>query len=256
MKLLIFANSDSSGTVIAGHPWPKQIVAAVEREASVAVELVERGFSAVGGDPVSYAERVVQKERPDVVILPLTTYSFAVQFVAPRIRQLLGERAWSRYRAIESRFDRGTRSTRLLKPINRVGRKAARRLIGTAPLATPSAVTQVYAETIRCLARMEDLHLIAMTYPRFGRDIEAANPGIADRVRAFELDIRRVVNEHRFTWADGQAALDAAGVGDDAAAPDGFHLSDTAHRVYGDMLAPLVLAAVKGDREGFTRSHT
>lgn len=256
MKLLVFANSDSGGNVIAGHPWPKQIVAAVEREASVAVVLIERGFSAVGGSAVGYAEAVVQKEQPDVVILPLTTYSFAVQFVAPRIRQLLGERAWSRYRAIESKFDRGTRHNRLLQPMNRVGRKAARRLIGTAPLAAPTAVTQVYAETIRRLARMEDLHLIAMTYPRFGRDIEAANRGIAARVGAFELEIRRVVNEHRFTWADGQEALDAAGVGDDAVAPDGFHLSDTAHRVYAEMLAPLVLAGFRGDREEFTRSHT
>jgi hypothetical protein len=248
MKLLVFGNSDSKGGLVVGAPWPEQMRARLEAETGVPVELRHRGLSPLGEDAAGRAERMVAEAQPDHVVLPLSNFAFAIGFVEPRIERLLGKRAAEAYLRAEHAFEAktGTTATRRSR-INRMARKTLRRAVGTEPHASVEQVANVYIDILHRLSRAEHLQVVALTYPAFGKALLKKNRKAETKNERFERLVRAVVEEHRFLWVDGQAAVRQAGLGDAVLAEDGSHLSAVGHALYGQVLASVISREVLVD---------
>ena len=110
-------------------------------EAGVETEVVHRLLFA-GPSAASFVERQLEKERPDFVVIALSTYGVVVQLVSNRLRERFGQpvaSAAERFERFVSRHParHGSNQERALTAIRRGGR----RLIGTRPSLTLSRAT-------------------------------------------------------------------------------------------------------------------
>ncbi|MGI8927335.1 MAG: SGNH/GDSL hydrolase family protein [Tepidiformaceae bacterium] len=202
-------------------------------------------FVPSGHRAVQYAADQVAAANPDVVVLPLSAYTFGVGFVALRVRERWGERAWRWYLRIGGRVDAGLAGQSGLRlKAREAAQGIARKLIGTASHAPAAEVTAVYAEVIRQLARGEGAQVLVVAESRFGRRIQELNPGLVPAIEAFQSELRPLAQEHRLPWVDAELAVAAGGDRERAMAPDGVHHSAYGHRLYAAMVLDALVAAL------------
>lgn len=101
MKILVLGHSGSEGGQLAdaSKAWRYTLPERLKEKTGVDFELVhEKVFVHVPGS-ADRAEMLVAKREPDIVIIPLTTHAFTVQFVNTKIRNKFGPKAaayWDR----------------------------------------------------------------------------------------------------------------------------------------------------------------
>lgn len=242
MEILVLGNSDTQGRFVDGPTWSAVLRDALAAALNEPVSVTEIAFSAVSASGAAFAERKARELRPDVVVLPLGTFAFTVGFTWKRIERLFGKRIGARFRHAEEVFDRRTReSGDEPHRMNRVARKAIRRLVGTQPLISQAALTRNYAEIIGAIARVEDVDLVLVAYPpEQGGHVSVRN---IDRKRAaFLEDIRKEALPRHYTVLDSAPLFSRAPAGDDLITADGFHLQRRGHELLGSAVAAAVAA--------------
>ncbi|MGI8926726.1 MAG: hypothetical protein ACR2HN_08805 [Tepidiformaceae bacterium] len=244
MKILLLGNSDTAGQMIQGETWPELIRSGLERGTAARAALDEKRLAPYGPRAAAVVSEAAEASQPDIVILPLVTYAFAVGYVSLRVRQRFGERAYRWYLRAEGAMQRRTSGeSRPARLANTWTQRLARKVIGVAPRATVEEVTETYLEIFRRLARLEDLQVLALSYPAFSEELQRLNPGMMTTTRRFESVLREAGAGHRFLWADGEAALEAAGATATGVASDGSHLSVLGHHLYAEMVLQLLGAS-------------
>lgn len=233
MNILVLGNSDTRGTFVDGPTWTAVLRMAVATRSGAPVDLSEVAFSAVSASGPAYAERKIRELRPDVVILPLGTFAFSVGFTWKRIERLFGKRIAARYRRAEEAFDRRTREPgNEPRRLNRLGRNAARRIVGTQPLVSQRQLTDSYLEVIRAVARVEDVDLLLVAYPpEQGKHVTIRN--LAAKRAEFLAGIRAEASRRHYRLVDSAPLFAAAPPGDDLLTADGFHLQRRGHELLG-----------------------
>jgi hypothetical protein len=179
---------------------------------------------------------------PDIVILPLGTFSFTVGLVWLRVEATLGKRAAAWYRKVEALVDRRTRSNGRLGRANLALKRAARRTLGVRPLASMDATLAGYRAVLDGLAADERVQVVLVAYPP-----ESANTRrTAMRERGvFLSELRHDARERHFGWASCEEAVEAVAGTAHLVTPDGFHMSDQGHEVLGRLVLEAVLNAVE-----------
>ncbi len=237
MKILLLGNSDTAGQMIQGETWPGLIRSGLESAARAPVALEQKRLAPYGPRAAGLVSEAVEASQPDVVLLPLVTYAFAVGYVSLRVRQRFGERAYRWYLRAEDAMQRRTSGKGgPVGAVNSWTQRLARKVIGVAPHAAVEEVTDTYLEIFRRLSRLEDIQVVAVSYPAFSEALQRLNPGMMTTTRQCESILREAAAGHRFLWADGQTALEAADATVTGVAPDGSHLSVLGHCLYAEMV--------------------
>ena len=236
MRILILGNSDTAGLRLerGERAWPDLL-----RELRPADTVEAIRFVPMGG-AVAYVGGKAAELEPDFVVIPLAVYVCAVGLVSESVGRRFGRRARSAYLRMERRYDGATRRKGEPGRLNRAGQAAARRLLGTAPLAPAESVVAVYSGLLHELARREGTQVVVMGDGHFGREIQRQNPSLPAVIARVQAAIRPVVERHHFSWIDAEAAMAATGRRHESMHDDGVHLSAEGHRI----VAALVHAAL------------
>jgi len=116
-----------------------------------------------------------------------------------------------------------------------------RRVVGTQPITTSTALAENYCEVLRALARTEDCNVLVVAYPA-----ERITPvTIRDAFEQRRRFLEAVTSEaalHRYGVADSTAAYRDAPNADELLTPDGFHSTVSGHKVLGAVVAGAILA--------------
>lgn len=233
-RVLLFSHSDAEGRFSGGRGWGTMLG---EREAEVA--LVSVDFFAGAPSSAAYAARKVAEHEPDVIVLPLGTYGFAMEYVELRIRRLLGERAGRLYKRAEVKFDHATRQRdREPRRFNRWARRLLRSTIGAEGAVAQEEYTAHVEETLRAIARFEDSRVVIVTrYPGTGAlDSKRTRP----RREAFHRRVEAIAGQHRFALIDVGAALAPYGEPKQFFV-DLIHLNAAGHALIGPVVQRAVL---------------
>jgi len=139
------------------------------------------------------------------VILAAGSYLFSAGFVWLRVKRLFGGRAGRLARQLELRFDAATNRPGRVRPrVNALVRGIARTIIGTETITTWEESARATTETLRELARSEDLCVLVMSYG--SRAGYGDTPG-RDRTRVRYVEaVRAAAAEHRHLFVDATAA--------------------------------------------------
>lgn len=245
MRVLVLGHSDSDGKMLPDRSlaWPRLLEHELAARFENPSEVAHRRVLPLRSDVLQSVETTLRDLEPEVVILSLNPYGFAIQLVSLKIEQHFGPRAGRIYKRIEEGFDRLTRERFLLGGLNSVARRLGRRLLGVASLASYDAVVESYSAILHRLAREENLQVIVMGGSRLSDEIQRLNPGMVEKVDQFASELRQVTETHRLTWFNTEASV----AGRDRASlffPDGVHRTPEAHRRLADMLLPVVAAAL------------
>lgn len=126
-------------------------------------------------------------------------WGFTYTMVQLQVEALFGRRVKSWYAWLEHRFESRTRTPGAEPPrLNRLVRKAARRVIGARAQISREQLTERYREVFRWLARFEGTDVIAMTYQGFGDHV--APPGIRAQRRRYFADLQKAAEGHHYGW--------------------------------------------------------
>ncbi len=235
MKLLVLGNSNTHGSFLPPGELAWPLLVAREWEACVRepVECENRTFMPMGSRAVPYARKLVDETDPELVIIPLVAYHCAVGWVSLKVHQRLGDRAFHWYRAVEGRL---TRSRAPLggpgSPPRSLGRRALRRLVGTATHTTVDDVIATYTELLHELARDEGRHVLVVGESHYGAHVRRENPDLPLIIARIEDAIRPIVEDHRFLWTDVHSAYEAGPGTDACQVADGIHANGIGHRIF------------------------
>lgn len=240
MDILVLGDSDSAGAFNGGVSWPALVEAACNLAGHGPLSIRSIPFSAVPASSAAYAARNVSELRPDLVIVPVGAFGFTFGFVELRVQRLFGDRAARWYKRLEARLDARTRGAATSpRGLNRLGRSLSRRLIGTEPLTTRAQLTANFGDLFRALARIEDVDVIAFSYPGIG---DNAHTRDAPRLRAlFFADVKAAVESHHYSWVSLSNLFDAYPDWH-AYALDELHFNETGHRRIAEVLLTAVTA--------------
>ena len=250
MRILVFGHSDSSGGPLAdpSEAWPFVLERLLSEGSGDAFEVRHEVVVPLRADAAQVVEDAVEAFSPDIVMLHLNPYSFAIQVVGLRVRQRFGKRAGNWFRVCQVRFDRATSRGWVRVHLNHAARRCARRVIGVAAVATYPAVVEAYTAILRQLARSESLQVAVMGGSRLGTALQSVTPGMVDAIAKFADEMQGVAQEHRFIWFDTEASV--AGIGREALfMADGLHRSPQGHRRLATMLVPVIQTIASPERE-------
>jgi len=250
MRILVLGHSDSSGQPLAdpSEAWPFVLQRLLSEGSMDTFEVRHDVVVPLRADAAQVVEDAVEAFAPDVVMLHLNPYSFAIQVVGLRVRQRFGKRAGNLFRGCQLRFDHATSRGRVRGHLNRGARRCARRVIGVAAVATYPAVVEAYTAILRQLARSESLQVVVMGGSRLGAAVQSVTPGMVDAIANFAAEVQDVVREHRFVWFDTETSV--TGSGREALfLADGLHRSPQGHRRLAAMLVPVIQAIAWPERE-------
>lgn len=230
MKVLIIGASDTLGTYL---PDPSQgTFKTLERELPLvlneSVEVTHMRFYSHSPKAPEHAQTSVRARGPDVVVIAAHSLAFSTPTLGARLIHLLG---WRVGRWIERRvWDADARAKQggILGPLRSPARTIAHRVIGTSTYASVDDTILHYSETIRLLARFEDMQVIVLGtfHPFRGGDTTPhvqLNAGLAT-----------VAATHRLHWLDRQALV--TGLGDAAFQPSGRYSTALVHRKVADFV--------------------
>lgn len=245
MNILVLGHSDSAGDWLEDRTaaWPALLQGALREALGRDVTLEHRAFEHLRRDAVATLEAALAGAQPDLVVLALNPYAFAMPAVSFRVRERFGSRAARLYLRWERRFMALTQQGHVRSRLNRGARRVARRMIGVRAFASYEAVIAAYADVLRALARHERLHVLVMGGNRFTAPLRAANPGMLERLDQFARDMEAAAVAHRFAWFNTEASV-AGPQRDTYFLADGVHRTLAAHARLAGMLLPVVRALV------------
>ncbi|MEP6871092.1 MAG: SGNH/GDSL hydrolase family protein [Anaerolineaceae bacterium] len=190
----------------------------------------------VGARAIEYAVKRVQQVQPDLVVLSLNAYPCVVPVVSASVRHRFGSWAERLYLGLEGGLGTQVHEGRgSWSAIDKVGRRWARRLLGTRTVASVAEVGGVYAEILRRLARLEGIQVVVLAEALFGANVRRRVPDLEQRVRDMHSLVRPTAQDHRFLWFDASEWL----VPDGRGAfwhDDDVHLSLRGNSRYAEML--------------------
>ena len=233
VNVLVLSNSDAAGSRTGGRGWGTMLA---EDGPALDVTLVEFfGGALTAGE---YAVRKVRQHQPDVVVLPVGSYGFAMEYVEYRVRRLFGERAAAWYKRLERGFDSKTRpGGGAPKGTNSLARRLLRKTIGADPAVSQRELTRNVQETMRRLAGFEDTRVVVVTsYPGVGA---LATSRMAAKRAVFLRDVHQMAANHRFTLVNVEQTFTGHGPISGMLIDD-IHLSPAGH----DLLVQAVREAV------------
>lgn len=248
VNLLVLGDSNTHDLPNGAVPWPELVRQGLEAKLAEAVELRSSRLWVVGPEAADIAERRVAASRPDVAIVTIGTYAFTAKLVHLRVRNLFGERMAERYRKAEQRFERSTGGNGASRPrrkLNTMVRTVAHRVIGTASYASREDVAAGYAAVFAALARHEDLHVIALTYP--GASIYTQSKEARRERAKFLPAVRAVAEKHHFGWVEG-ADVFAAGSRPGDLHTDGLHYGAEGQRIFASAIESRISERLTGTR--------
>lgn len=249
MKILVLGHSGSEGGQLADptQAWRYTLPGRLKEKTGLDVELVhEKVYVHVAGS-ADRAEKLVAKHEPDIVIIPLTTHAFTVQFVNTKIRNKLGQKAAGYWDRATTTLDARTRHRgTLFKRVNTLSRIAAYKVIGSAPTVTYAEGLELYREILRRLARQEHIEVLLLGAAPHAGAPRRENKNEARIVDRFHRDIKSDCDRLHYVFVDKIEAFKAGGY-DSKFYPDGIHNNDIGHQAMADVL----LAAF--DDEGHVR---
>lgn len=238
MRILVLGHSGSEGGQLARPEaaWRRLLRDELRARTGLEVELVhEMVFVHVAGS-ADRAEKLVAKHEPDVVILPLTTHAFTVQFVNTKVRRRFGTKAGDWWDRATSTLDANTRHRgTAMRKANTLARVAAYRVIGSAPTLTYAEGLECYLEILRRLARREEIDVALLGAAPHAGAPRRENRNEAAIVARFHGDVRAAAARHHYVFVDKIAAFTAAGY-DSSFYPDGIHNNERGHRAMADVL--------------------
>lgn len=244
LRILVFGQSNTGGVQLAEGEaaWPSLVAAALPAMLGRPVDVAVRPFFAHAPGSGAYLERELEKRRPDLVFVMITTFAFANAVIEPGVRKRFGERAGNAYQSLATKFDGATRNRgALLAKVNETARAAATRLLPAEPVASYEVALDGTVAALRLLARREDLQVVAMhgfvklPKPHRGRRsrkqliVERFLSAVTDECRSLRVPF---INLYQPTLPDGWYL------------PDGLHVSAEAHRA----IAAAALAAFQDGR--------
>lgn len=246
MKLLVLGHSDSDGSRLANPAdgWTWLVQRRIRDDHGVELDVVHRQFF-IGPTAVSFLERQLEREQPDIVILGTSLYSVIVQLASNRVRERFGERAAKMLNRQEVRVAGWSKrlgpkgKARLL-----LVRRLVRGAIGTRPAMSYEEAVSTYEECFRVLARREAMHTIIFGGLGYGKEIQRLNPELNAQQDGFHLRLKRLADEYHFDWVTHEGILGGREAKLQYMQPDGVHSNEEGQRLAAEALIPLVVAQV------------
>ena len=244
MKVLVLGNSDTAGLFSGGKTWTAIARDGLAQRLGETVELAEVAFGVLGPTAPLYAEKKVREHDPDLVILPVATFSFTIGFVWKRVEGLFGRRAGRWYKRVEDSFDATTRAKGSVRDcLNNAARTIARRVIGTRPLATQQETTDAYRQVVAALARVEDTQVVLVAYGQRGK--HNFGRGGPERRQAFMSAVASAARDQHVLFLDGKEAYEGVPREVPTTTPDGYHQNQYGHELLGQFVARGTLDALQ-----------
>ena len=252
MRVLVLGHSDSAGVQLSDPSlaWPPLLRGLLNARSQHPWEVKHMVFVPLRADATDAAQAAVDAFEPDLVMVHLNPYSFAIQVVGLRVRHRFGRRAGNLYRKWEYRFDRATSQGRIRVPLNHAARWCARHFIGVAAISSYAAVVDAYTSVLRQLAQDESLQVVVMGGNRLGAAVQSVTPGMTAAIVSFSTEMERVARAHHFVWFDTETSV--AGPERDAMfLADGVHRTPLGHQRLATMLVPILetMAAAEPERD-------
>lgn len=245
MRILILGGSGTGGTGLAdpGKTWVAQLPARLEAQLG-AIEIANRVFFPNGERALTYLDRMLSQERPEMVIAHLSTWPFTVMDVSYAVRDRFGNRAQAIFDTTEAGFRAVARRTGAAGKATDTGAKGlARRLLGRAPIVTEAVATGTWLAALDRLAREEDVQTFVEAPFTPAPEYQRLYPeALATRAR-FTSTIKDRAEHHHFGWIDVEPAIAAAPGGLDACmTPDLVHRNELGHSIALEGIAAAILA--------------
>lgn|GEM_PF-4366652 len=239
VRVLVLGNSDTRGEFAPGPTWV-QVARERLNTGEPGYEFVERGFGPLGDTAAAFAGRLVGQHEPDLVVVPLGTFLFTVGFTWPRVRRVFGQRVADAYRRAEEAFDTRTRPSGAPPGrTNTMARRAARRILGTRPIARRTDVEDAYGRVLQELARHENLDVLLVAYPpERGRLVKVRR--IEEERAAFLQALGGLASRRHFRLLDSAPLFAGREAEADMMTADGFHLEREGHAILGAAVAAAI----------------
>ena len=165
MRISVLGNSDTTGMLLApgARGWPELLGERLRGLVSEPVVVDSWRFAPYRPGAVRHALDLVRDAQSDFVVLTLASYWCAFGTVRARVEQRFGRRAAMLYSRGEHAYSRHVEGgVQPGKPGRLIGRRLARRLVGTDTVMTFSQFVEVYAGLIRELAQQEQLQVLVL----------------------------------------------------------------------------------------------
>jgi len=234
MRILVLGGSGTDGGRLAdaSKSWPCLLKAQLPPLVGEDVEIVSKGYFVDNAGAMPYLEKVLSEQQPDVLIIAISPFSFAVGTVANRIGRLLGKRAGNiskrTFDAIDDRTLKQKSGPRLWA--NRRLHWVARTFVGQEGELSERETRGRYIATFDRLAREEAMTVVAMGpvqhMGRLALSQRGMNKKIEEFSNALELESRR----RHFAWVDRQALVPTA-MSPEALLVDELHGAELTHHL-------------------------
>jgi lysophospholipase L1-like esterase len=237
--ILYLGRSDLKGYGLRDpdNAWPLVLERQLEEQTGLEI-LTERRTLRMEGDPTSYIRTACAETTPDIVVMLLTAYDFAVARVQDRLTQRLGKRFGDFARTVEVKT---APSDPRKKPnaIHRAIRRAARSFFGTAPMRTRAEVVRTIDRAFSALASQEGVPVVLM-YIVPGRGLSEQNPNYPIAAAQFSAEFQAKAAARHFIWAD----TNVNDSGDGHRLGDGIHPTERGHEIIAEEMRPAILTAL------------
>ncbi len=236
--MLVLGHSDSDGTQLtdASDAWPNLVARELP---GLSIELSHRTLFP-GRSATRFVEKELAATTPDIVVVAVSSFSAAFEFVSNRLRDLLGNRAASVAIRLEHLAGDLSVSNQRLHQTTMAPRRVARRLLGARSTSTVEATLNSYRGVIQRLAREESVQTIVFGGKGYTRYHETMNPKMRAIHDLFEAEIGRMAEAHHFDWVFHEALLGGPDAKDQFFLPDGVHCNERSHRLVADAIIPLI----------------
>ncbi len=241
LRMLVLGHSDSDGSKLAdaADSWPRLVVSGMPEAAGFSIELTHRILY-----PGRSATRFVQKElattAPDIVIVGVSSFSAAFEFVSNRLREILGERPARVVLRLEAHAGGWTSSRHRLHSASLAPRRAARRLVGTRAASTVEATLQSYRDVFQRLAREENMQTIVLGGAGYSRHHQTMNRGMAAIIARFDMELGSAAEEHHFDWVSHTGVMGGHDAKERLYLADGVHTDETAQRLAAEAMLSVI----------------
>lgn len=94
MKLLVLGNSDYNGSMLSdpGIAWPHIVGRRLSQMTGEPVEVVNQNLIPSRANALLLVDGLLESHQPDLVVVGLNPYAFAITRVATRVQQRAGKR--------------------------------------------------------------------------------------------------------------------------------------------------------------------
>ena len=243
MRVSVLGNSDTTGMFLGANArtWPSLLEERLPALVGEAVTVDNWRFAPYRGGSVAHAGALVEDAEPDLVVITLASYWCGFGTVHARVAQRFGGRAAKLFnrgeRAYSQHVTGGVHAGKTDSPL---GRRLARRVIGTQTLMSLPQFVEVYSSVLRDLALREQLQVLVLADHHYTPEIHRMLPRLQETITGIEAAIRPLVTERKFLWGDLEAAISEGGRRGEMILSDGIHMTEEAHERVAAALLPVV----------------